>query len=71
MSNQIPQGGSYRTVRSANDGGEVHHIPTYSAYSQSGMLSKNDGPFGDKYNVGFQQAKDYSNEQVDPNIFTI
>ncbi len=27
--------------------------------------------FGDKYNVGFQQAKDYSNEQVDLNIFTI
>lgn len=44
MSNQIFQGGSYRTVRSANDGGEVHHIPAYSAYSQSGMLSKNDGP---------------------------
>lgn len=44
MSSQITQGGSYRAVRDANDGGEVHHIPAYGAYSQSGKLSKNDGP---------------------------
>jgi hypothetical protein len=116
----MPNGGSYKSVRSTNIGGEVHHIPAYGSYSGTGLLTKNDGPaiwmskedhgdtaswrsskearnyraqqkelinqgkfqeaqqmdvedirskFGDKYDVGLNEAESYTGEHVDPSTF--
>jgi hypothetical protein len=116
----MPNGGSYKSVRSTNTGGEVHHIPAYGSYAENGLLTKNDGPaiwmskddhgetaswrsskearnyraqqkelinqgkfqeaqqmdvedirskFGDKYDVGLEEARSYTAENVDPSIF--
>lgn len=39
-----PQGGSYKDVRDANEGGQVHHMPSFAASQSAGVLSKNSGP---------------------------
>jgi hypothetical protein len=116
----MPKGGSYKSVRATNTGGEVHHIPAYGSYEGTGLLPYRDGPaiwmdrddhrnttscgrtkdainyraqqeelinqgkfqeaqqmdvddirsqFGDKYDVGLNEAENYTGEHVDPSIF--